>query len=651
MKKRSFIYFLIIVLIFTAVGSFTVGCGNNGNSDTGGKDNPDHVRIAEETPYYIVENSHTEYSVVIAEKASPLIKTAENELNYFWEQATGKPLTVITDTQAKATGGKFISIGDNALLEDAGIKVEYDKLGSSGCRVVTKGRNVYLYGGNDRATIYAVYEFLHETLGYEFYYTDCYSLDKNVSDVPLMRYDITEIPDIEYRTTNYGYMNSDAETMLRMRLTSFYDIFVEVNGGSLHNCMNYLPYDEYYSEHPKWFAGKTGLSYCAQGDEKEYKLMVETVAEIMKKELIAQPTKNLITLSISDDMTFDSSPANLALVEKYGSNSASIILFLNDVNKIIREWFAGEGKEWERDLEILFFAYNKAEDAPAEWNESTGSYQGKAGIHCDEGVSVMIAPIFIDYTKSIYHEDNKSYYENMKKWQSVSENMFLWSYSVNFPTMLVPYDNFNGIADLYEVAHSLGVKWMFNQAQIDGQAPASCYGTLKGYLDSKLAWNSQLDIAALTEEFFDNYFGEASSLMKKQFKDLRVYTQYLKDNSSDYSGVFSCQAEILKESLWSKPVLLEWNEQMNQAVESLDMVRLQDPDRYNVLYKHIANERLSVLYMLIELYSYNSPPETVSEWKARWVSDNELIGGTRCISSGDGGSAVGELYTKWGVSV
>lgn len=644
MRKKRWISLLLIAV-------FAFG-GCDAKPDNPDINNPDYVKPAyEETGKNLLSDGYTEYEVVIPADANVYTRFAAEELQFFFNEATGVKLPIVTDTDRKwTTESKYISIGKTSLASDAGLTTEGKKLGSSGFIMDTEGDSVFILGNTDRANVYGSYVFLNSVIDYEFYCEDCYYLNKNVKKIPLYDYKVTDVPDIEYRCAAYGWASENQENLMRYRQSEFFDLFVNINGQPFHNSMEYLPVAKYKKDHPKWYATNGNqLSYTAQGDEKEYALMVETVADIMKENIMAQPGKQVITMSIMDEPTFDSSPASVAMREKYGSDSASIILFLNDVNKIIREWFkTDEGKPYDNGIEILFFAYMKAEAAPVETDSATGEFRGKNGIHCDEGVSVFYAPIYIDYLRSIDDPINRTYSESIRQWAAVSDNIFMWTYNGNFKNYLLPYDTFNGIGDLYKKAAKSGVRWMLNQSQFETTTVASGYAALKQYLDSKLAWDSSLNVKTLIENFMNNYYGEAAEGMKKNLDSFRAHSEWVKDNCSGYSENFSCESYLMQEKYFPKQTVMMWYEQLNDVISNLDYLKEISPERYNTIYCRVANERLSWLYMLIELYEYNSLPETVYKWKQQFKADNDLIGGgTRGGAGGDGEDFIPNLYKGW----
>lgn len=647
MKKRR-----IIALLAAGLMVFCTACTKDKNAVLG-DDPADNSVIYQETGKNLLEKGNAEYVIVYPQGADVMTRFAADELQGFFNEATNVKLQIKTDNEAVwSNEAKYISLGKTMLAENAAVSTATKNLGTSGFIIETEGNSVFIIGDTGNANVYGVYRFLNSILNYEYYGEDCYSLNKNVKEIPLYDYSVVDVPDIEYRCAAYGFVEENQEVLTRFRQTGFFDLFVNINGQPFHNSLEYLPPSVYAAKHPKWYsADRTQLSYTAQGDEKEYQLMIDEVVKVMKENLIAQPDKHIITLSVQDNFSFDNSEATMKITEKYGAASATIILFLNDVNKEIRAWLASEeGKPYDRDIEILFFAYNKAEKAPVVFNEETGEYEGKDGIRCDDGVSVFYAPIFIDYLRSINHPINQTYSDSIKQWKSISNNMFLWTYNGNFKNYMLPYDTFNGIGELYQAAAESGVRWMLNQSQFDTKTVPSGWSALKQYLDSKLAWDSSLNVNTLINNFMDNYFGEASEYMKENFNAFRAHSEYIKETQEGYSENYSCEAQLLKENYWPKQTVYSWYEDMNEAIESIEYLKAVNPERYDTLYKRIANERLSFIWMLVELYEYNTSPDTVLEWKLQFKADNDYIGGgCRGGAGGVGETFIPELYASWGI--
>lgn len=643
--KKSINRIIITLLIF--IFSFSlVACGKDDDSNyvINNTSNPNHSVSVKLTEEYLMKDGTTDYKILIPSQDSALINFAVSEFKEIFFESTGVRMTSALDNDYDKEG-KYISFGQTALFNEKGLVAD-SSLTTSGFKIQTIDNDIFIYGNNDKATLYGVYEFLYYIIDFECI-VDSYYAKQNVKEISLMEYDITEIADIEYRLINSPFLSKDNRLRYMLRQEAFRDMFMNFHGTS-HNAMSILPLADYYDKHPKWYAAsQTQLSYCAQGDEQEYQAMLETFTEKLKNTIKADPTKCVAKFGGSDDQTYDDSPAQLEITKKYGAESASCILFLNDVLDNIYEWFETEdGAPYKRDFRIMMSAYFRTEKAPAAYNEETGEFEGINGIRCHEKLAVDLAPINIDYTYSVKDSRNKIYYDNMRAWGAVCNEVFLWSYGIYFHGYFCLYDNIYTLQDLYQAEVESNVKYAANQASDYEEALPSAYGALRFYLDAKLQWNCKADVDALIENFFDKYFLELSDDMFEIFKFTRTYIAYARTRSSEISAVQSCQLYPVEKGTWEKPFLTQSLKMYDNAIENIKTFYVEGSAEYNKLYKRIACERLAPLYLLLQLYQYNTPVEQFLIWANTFKSDNTFIGGDR--KDIEGAEPVERHYKTWG---
>lgn len=594
---------------------------------------------------YFVQSGKTAYKIVIP--SAPRIKeeSAAALIADMWQEATGVQTDVVYDEGLTySADARYISVGNTALKAQADPKADR-ALGTSGFVIRTVGKSVFLFGETDYATLYAAQDFLWETVRYEFYYADTYALKKSDKDIAFARFDITEVPDIEYRASNYGWISADEDILDNYRMKSRENIIMPViDSVDVHNSFGYLPNRK---EHPLWISdGGEQVCYTAHGDKTEYALMLAEATDTLKRTLRLYTDRNVVTMTIQDSSDFCSCPACSELVRTYGADSASVILFCNDLNREIRAWFATEeGKPYARDLNIIFFAYLATVGAPTEYNEATGTYTAKNGIHTDDGVSVFLAPIYGDFTRPAQDGANLRLQRDLESWHSVSDEMFLWLYGTDFKFYLAPYDTFNALQGTLKLAASKGVKYLFEQCEVDSVGGASTgWGVLKAWLAAKYAWNVNYDGRELTARFFRGYFGEGAEAMRAWFDAQRVHIEYLKEFRK-YGGAQSCYMDMMKEEFWQKSMLLDFLSKTQDALDAIAPLRSTDPDRYALLHDNITRERVSLYYLLIGLYDYSITAEALSEYKQNFKEDTLRLG---FAYSAEGGR-IENLYTLWGI--
>ena len=141
---------------------------------------------------YILKEGRTEYMLVIPETAGTLIQKAASEFNTFFHEATGRDLRIVTEADSS---DKCISIGETSLLTETDITYDYSELGSDGYKIVTRDDDIYLIGGSDYGSLYAVYELLAQLVEYDFFAEDCYTVAQNVKNIQFKDFNITDIRD------------------------------------------------------------------------------------------------------------------------------------------------------------------------------------------------------------------------------------------------------------------------------------------------------------------------------------------------------------------------------------------------------------------------------------------------------------------------
>lgn len=581
-----------------------------------------HEISCPDTDRDLVKNGATEYKILLAANPTQNESLASSELTSLFYESTSVLLETVNETDGTATEGKYISIGRTKLLESTSLTVDKAEVENDGYVIRTIGDNVFICGGGDKGSLYGTYEFLTQTLGFEAFGADSYSLNKGVSNLKLKDYNVKERPDFAKRVEGYKFVRDDKTYLNRMRQQSYVeDTWIFVNGSEMHNSLKYLPDSEYGEKHPDWYsAGAIQLCYTAHGNAEEYESMVLEAADVMIKHLIANPDKDVITFTQSDDPTWCTCDACKAENLKYGTDSAVVVKFCNSLNKKVREWMASEeGKPYARDLSILFFAYNTTVPAPVTKTEN-GYKPVDDSVVCDDGVYVFYAPLAMDYTSSINDPINDEFRENLVAWSAVSKKIFTWFYSTNFKyNYLIPYDNFATMQELYKFAKTVNVEMLYDQGQAGQAGGATGFHVFKEYLTAKLEWNVSLDVNELTDRFFRNYYGEAAESMRKMYDEIRVRTAIAKAEGLYGNVRESIYQEMNTIEIWPQSLLTRWNEYIDDALTAIES--LKGTTEYNALHKHIVQERIFVNYMLIEKYNAQYSEQAVDEMKAEFISD------------------------------
>ena len=578
-----------------------------------------------------IKDGKTDYKIVIPDVASDLIKTAAKEFTYLLGIATGATITTESDAgRVHNPMEKAISIGETALLKSSGIEIDKEELGADGVRIVTKDNTVYLVGGSDYGSLYAVYDFMKLAFHYEQYFSDCMEIDKNVTDLKLYNFDVKNIPDIALRPINYGFLKSGGEdydkSMLgyRLRIAKdrgeyfmpiFSDYKTTSSSAKSTNTNTYLPYNTYYEEHKEWFSsncinGEYQLCYTAHGNEAELQLMLEECAKKIQFSMQhftpeKYPDMNVVTLTMEDNFQTCSCEECLRQAEIYGTESGAVVTFMNRLGEMVETWQnQPENAQYKRDdFKLIFFAYNSFENPPVKQNKK-GKYEPiSEAVRCRENVGVYLAICNnIEYQKSFFDEMNSLGREQLEGWSALTNFLYFWTYETNFRHYTYFYDSFDFFnGEAYNYIASFKPAMFFAQGQEASGDSGTTWNNLKAYLNAKLAWDSSLDTNELIDNWFNAMYREAAADMKAYFYAMRLYNTSLLESKSLYK-VRSNYTEVAKRQYWPLATLESWIKACDNAKLAVEKYKTKNPELYQSICNHIETEAVSPIYIILALH-------------------------------------------------
>lgn len=658
----------IIAILLCFVSLFLTACGDKTTAKekeqifSGGI----HKYEVKETSEFIVKNGHSDYRIVIDKDADDSAVFAADEMQTLFLEATGISLPIINDESVgKGDGSKNIILGSNKLFEEAKIALDEEQLEKNGFLIKTKESNVYIGGATEDGTLFGVYGFLEQQFNFDCFSHDYYYIDDaKGKDVPLYDYDVLDVPDIMLRENGHDFMmRGNPTNNFRMRYTNRLDGNITVGSSSGHTSYLYLPTSIYNDAskpetyHPDWYSNPNTqsteqkpvgqLCYTAHGNADEFELMMQTALEAAKNEFMKEEYKNgfIFHFMTEDSGSVCTCPTCNEDLQKYGTPTASIIKFVNELADRISEWMETEdGKPYARKFYVKIQAYQKTVPAPAKLNMTTGEYEPiDQSVVCNDRVAVEYSPGTLEYQKSIFDEANVSYYNVFKAWKACCKTLTAYTYTTNYYYSLLPYDTFNSQQTLYQFLAAQGVIYIFDLGQY-GNTGATGWLLLKNYLCSKLAWDVNADVEYYTDKFFEYYYGEAKDSMREYYDNYRIYSKHMLDHG-DLSAQNSIYGDFFNKKHWQKGAVSSWLESIESALEDIEIVKYYDSKRYQTLYNHITSERVSVYYMLISFYPEDYSAEQLLNMKLAVKEDCERLG----IKTQAEGKPISNLWQTWGI--
>ena len=202
----------------------------------------------------IVNNQVSEYNIILPEAADMSEIKAASMIQRFIYSSTGYKPPIMRDREPETEFEICMgSTNRNSLLKND----KADKISSDGYRLVTHGNRLFIYGGSPRGTLNGACSFLEDFIGVRI-------LSSKVKMVPEMKkfripmeMDTTYNPPIKFRTTHYrdtwNQAYSDWHKLNHNKDGSHPDW-----GFWCHSFNTLVPPDEYYENHPEYYAEVNG---------------------------------------------------------------------------------------------------------------------------------------------------------------------------------------------------------------------------------------------------------------------------------------------------------------------------------------------------------------------------------------------------------
>lgn len=611
-----------------------------------------HIRNISDTNRWILQNGATQYKLVVRNETLTRAESyAKSEITNLFKEATGIELTTVTDAGMQySSEGKYISIGTNALYETSGLNVDFKPLREDGARVITKGNTIFLLGGTGNGVLNAAYEFLNDILNFETYFKDTYSLNTDVREIKLKKYDITEIPDIPFRRQGTGAVlnpisNEYNDTMYkyRLRTTDSYadrmtmprERWGEPNSkqSANHNSWIFLPKDEYEEAYPEFYSTQGNqLCFTARGKEEKYEKMMDLVFKKVIQSLQwdtpdKYPKKNSILLGMEDNLDWCECDACRKIVDYYGANSATILLFCNELAERVHAWMdLPENAAYKReDFDIMFFAYSSCLDAPFQWDEEKQAYTAKdEKIIPHKNVTIYLAVSGFDHGMTLDNKENIEVRQNIEAWTTFMDKIFTWCYGGFIQDYFAMVDVYNFYEEAYNFFYSIKTEFNVSQQHSSQRGADSSFFILAGYVGAKLMWNSTLDVNELINNYMNVMYREAAPYMMALFNLERIWFNTMHAEKG-WTHTFWWLTPTYSQEYWSIGYVNQCFDALDQAYNAIERYK-GDPELYQSLKTNIDMEWLHPAKVAIDNYKKNFKDSEYKQMQADFKEITTRLG-------------------------
>jgi hypothetical protein len=535
---------------------------------------------------YLVRDGTAVAQIVLAAAATPVERSAAQELQQHIEKVSGATLPIVAEATPK--GGPRLLVGDTAasrklVPEFDPASAEYD-----GIVLKTVGDELILTGHPQRGALYAVYTYLEDTVGVRWW-TSTETFYPREPTLPLPALDIRYAPPLRFRESYYlDSFNAHFKTRLKGNFSSrtrymlaSMEMIPEAYGGNhrlihfkgrnsaYHSFYELLPPKVYFEKHPEWYSEIKGArthknaQLCLTNEEMRKELTRNARA------LLREDTGADIIQVSQNDSAGRCTCANCLAVEAeeggVGTASGPLLRFVNRVAEDIEQEFP--------HVFVETFAYQYTRKAPAKVRPRPNVLIRLCSIECS-----FLQPLDSDV------KDNRAFANDVEAWSRIAgNNLFGWDYVTDFSSYMLPHPNLRVLAPNIRFFVKHGATGLFEQG--DALCAAGDFVRLRHWLISHLLWNPGLDEKKLLDAFLRGYYGEKTGLALKRYLD------FIHDRAEASGVALGCYHENVTRWLDFAGVC-EATRLMNEALATAETEEARDPVNNKGLRDKVVREKL-----------------------------------------------------------
>ncbi|CAA9199653.1 DUF4838 domain-containing protein [Flavobacterium collinsii] len=435
-------------------------------------------------------------SEIIISDQNKIIATAENTqvaagiLKKYLDKAISKPFQIVSESKKESTASEIV-------LEIANDK----KLKVNEFIIKSDSKSIYITATNQKYLRYAIYTLLEIWEFRKFTATETYI--PKITQFTFAKNTIkTYQPSFDYRALFYpDCYDEDFRDWHKL------DWHIDDFGLWGHSFSTLVPPKEYFKNNPKLFAlyeGERNTESLCMTNDTVVRLVEKNMAKIIAK----TPNAQFYSVSQNDDVVYCECTECKAMNNKYGGPQGSFYYFLNKIAAHFPK------------TKITTLAY-------------LHTFKPPVNLKIEPNIYTILCPIELDRGKPITNQNSPSFLKNLENWSVTSPHLFLWDYTVQFSNFMSPFPNFESFQDNYKLFKKNKVKGLFVQGYAD--VPGD-FSELRQYLLAKLMWNTDIDVKAVTADFFRGFYGKAAPFVAKYLDLLEANQNKSKAYLDIYSG-------------------------------------------------------------------------------------------------------------------
>jgi len=404
--------------------------------------------------------------------------------------------------------------------------------------VRTLGEDLLLVGATDRATLYAVYDFLEQELGCRWLGPGPeWEVVPRQATIDVADVDRTESPAMKYRflrmtvaaepgTWLEGAMSWAVKQKINIGAgwpaAELPEAFAQRGGfrgwmGPHLLIPNVLQPEKYFNDHPEWYALLNGqrrmlannrTQLCTSNPE-----VAAMIAEGVGRFFDARPEVDFVAMGQADGTAFCQCDRCTALDtgevwSSYGREAPVIterwLSFVNAVARRLRATHPGK--------KVYTLAYHQTFRPP-----------DPRRIRPEPNVMIQVVNSRPNYVCFVHRFENEScphhvkFRKGLEDWVAMTPaGVMVYEYDPHSTFCAMPYPAPYKFVDDIKYLHRVGV------VGYEGQSSPTLWGTygINHYAIAKTTWDRSVDAESLVRDYCDHAFGEASGPMRRFLKTI-----------------------------------------------------------------------------------------------------------------------------------
>jgi hypothetical protein len=284
---------------------------------------------------------------------------------------------------------------------------------------------------------------------------------------------------------------------------------------SFHTHFKLIPPEEYFDQHRDWFAlingkrkrpkpGRQGQQLCTSNPE-----LIEEMARRVVKMFDDNPSLDVLALAPQDGGGFCQCDSCAALDEQrppekawHATYSNRLAIFNNEVAKSVAR------KHPDKIIKVGAYAMYLRVPLDADYRPAPN-----LAIQVCHTYSCNSHPI----ASKTCPGNTKYFRDELEHWAKIANHLYIYEYYNKGAWGGLPYHQVHLIREDMPYYHGLGAEGFYTQGA--GARWSAC--GLNHYVAAKLAWDVDLDVDRILDDFYQKFYGEAAEPMRDYWESLQ----------------------------------------------------------------------------------------------------------------------------------